>query len=181
MRVAFISLMFLALAAAAPAQQPRRPRATASASQSNMEEDKKAIAELQRRDIEANIAVDTEKLLALRTDDVVYLVPGRPPLVGKDAVRKYLEGIREELANWDMVGYEENWQEVQVVGEYAFEWGTVNIRAQKDGQRQESAAVRNVVQGLKRQPDGSWKIARVIWNLQAPQPAPPSAPAKPKE
>ena len=181
MRVAFISLILLALATAAPAQQPRRSRAAAPASQSKLEEDKKAIAELQRRDIEANIAVDTDKLLELRTDDVVYLVPGRPPLVGKDAVRKYLEGIRQELANWDMVGYEENWQEVQVVGEFAFEWGTVNIRAQKDGQRQESAAVRNVAQVLKRQPDGSWKIARAIWNLQAPQPAPPSAPPKPKE
>ena len=137
-------------------------------------------ADLQRRDIDANIAVDTEKLLALRTDDVVYLAPGRPPLVGKDAVRKYLEEIRQQLANWDMVGFEENWQEVQVAGDFAFQWGTVNIRAKQEGERRESAAARNVMQVLKRQADGSWKIARAIWNIQAPQ-VTPQVQEKPKE
>ena len=119
------------------------------------------------------MALDTEKLLALRTDDVVYLVPGRAPLVGQDAVRKYLGEIRGKLANWDMLAYEESWQEVQVVGDFAFEWGTVKIRARQEGERRESAAVRNVMQVLRRQPDGDWKIARAVWNIQSPQPAPP--------
>ena len=179
MRLAFLALMVLALAATAPAQQPRRSRPPAQSSQHPLEEDQKAIADLQRRDIEANIALDTEKLLALRTDDVVYLVPGRAPLLGQDAVRKYLGEVRGQLANWDMLAYEESWQEVQVVGDFAFEWGTVNIRARQEGERRESAAVRNVMQVLRRQPDGDWKIARAVWNIQAPQPAPP--PAKPSE
>ena len=181
MRFAFAWMIVLASISAAPAQQPRRSHAAAAAAQQHsLEADQKAIGDLQRRDIEANIAVDTEKLLALRTDDVVYLVPGRAPLVGKDAVRAYLEEIRKQLADWNMVGYEENWQEVQVVGDFAFQWGTVNIRAKQEGERRESEAVRNVVQVLKRQPDGSWKIARAIWNIQTPQPAPP-APAQQKE
>lgn len=191
MRLAFVALMVVALAAAAPAQQPRRSRPPAQSSQHPPEQDQKAIAELQRRDIEANMALDTEKLLALRTDDVVYLVPGRAPLVGQDAVRKYLGEIRGQLANWDMLAYEENWQEVQVVGDFAFEWGTVNIRAMQEGEKRESAALRNVMQVLRRQPDGDWKISRSIWNIQAPQPAPPppekpspsapQAPEKPKD
>jgi uncharacterized protein (TIGR02246 family) len=173
MRLAFVALMVLALAAAASAQQPRRSRPPAQSSQRPPEEDQKAIAELQRRDIEANMALDTERVLALCTDDVVYLVPGRAPLVGQDAVRKYLGEIRSQLANWDMLAYEESWQEVQVVGDFAFEWGTVNIRARQEGERRESAAVRNVMQVLRRQPDGDWKIARAVWNIQSPQPAPP--------
>ncbi len=191
MRLAFVALMVLALAAAAPAQQPRRSRPPAQSSQHPLEEDQKAIAELQRRDIEANMALDTEKLLALRTDDVVYLVPGRAPLVGQDAVRKYLGEIRGQLANWDMLAYEESWQEVQVVGDFAFEWGTVNIRARQEGEKRESAAVRNVMQVLRRQPDGDWKISRAVWNIQAPQPSPqqpekpsssaPQPPEKPKD
>ena len=180
MRLAFVALMVVALAAAASAQQPRRSRPPAQSSQHPPEEDQKAIAELQRRDIEANMALDTEKLLALRTDDVVYLVPGRAPLAGQDAVRKYLEEIRGQLANWDMLAYEENWQEVQVVGDFAFEWGTVNIRARQEGERRESAALRNVMQMLRRQPDGDWKISRAVWNLQSPQPAPQTGP-KPKD
>jgi uncharacterized protein (TIGR02246 family) len=175
MRLAVIAFILFALSAAV-APQARRARPSAPPPQHSLEQDQKAIAELQQHDIEANIAVDTDKILALRTDDVVYVVPGRAPLVGQDAVRKYLEEIRRQLANWDMVGYEENWQEVQVVGDFAIQWGTVNIRAQKEGERAESAAVRNVMQVLRRQPDGSWKISRAIWNLQAPQAAPQPQP-----
>jgi uncharacterized protein (TIGR02246 family) len=179
MRLAFVALMVFALTAAASAQQPRRSRPPAQSAQRPPEEDRKAIADLQRRNIEANMALDTEKLLALRTDDVVYLVPGRAPLVGQDAVRKYLEEIRGQLANWDMLGYEENWQEVQVVGDFAFEWGTADIRARREGERRESGAVRNVMQVLRRQPDGDWKIARTVWNIQSPPPAPTDV--KPKK
>lgn len=175
MRLAVIAFILFALSAAA-APQARRTRASAPPPQHSLEQDQKAIAELQQHDIEANIAVDTEKILALRTDDVVYVVPGRAPLVGQDAVRKYLEEIRHQSADWDMLAYEENWQEVQVAGDFAFEWGTVNIRARQAGESRESAAVRNVMQVLRRQPDGDWKISRAIWNLQAPQPTPPVQP-----
>lgn len=180
MRLAFVVLMVVALAAAASAQQPRRSRPPAQSSQHPPEEDRKAIAELQRRDIEANMALDTEKLLALRTDDVVYLVPGRAPLVGQDALRKYLGEIRGQLADWDMLAYEENWQEVRVVGDFAYEWGTVNIRARQEGEKRESEALRNVMQVLRRQPDGDWKISRAVWNIQSPQSAPPKS-EKPSE
>ena len=188
MRLACVALMVVALAAAASAQQPRRSRPSAHASQLPSEENRTAIADLERRDVEANMALDTEKILALRTDDVVYLMPGRAPLAGQDAVRKYLQEIRGQLANWDILAYEENWQEVQVVGDYAYEWGTINIRAMQEGEKRESAALRNVMQVLRRQPDGDWKISRAIWNIQSPQPAPPksgksseSAPPKSQE
>jgi len=181
MRLAVLWFLIFSLSIPAVALQARRQRPAAPAQQHNLEEDQKAIADLQRRDIEANIAVDTEKLMALRTDDIVYLVPGRAPLAGQEAVRKYLEEIRQQLANWDMVAYEENWQEVQVVGDFAFQWGTVNIRAQQEGEKRESAAVRNVMQVLRRQPDGGWKISRAIWNIQSPQAGPSAAAPKPEE
>ncbi len=179
MRLISLAFLLAALVLAVAAQNPRRARPPApSPSQA---EDQKAIADLQRRDIDANIALDTDKILILRTEDVVYLVPGRPPLVGQDAVRKYLEELRQQLANWDMLGYEEQWQEVQVSGDFATQWGTISIRARKEGEQRESSAVRNVMQILKRQPDGDWKIARAIWNIQSPQPAekPPAPTVKP--
>jgi len=176
-----IAVLLIVSSIATFGQTTRRQRPAPSTSQQHsLEEDQKLIADLQRRDIDANIAVDTDKLMALRTDDVVYLIPGRAPVVGQDAVRVYLEDIRKQLADWDMVGYEENWQEVQVVGDVAYEWGTINIRAQQAAEKRESSATRNVMQVLKRQPGGDWKIARAIWNIQAPQAAPTPA-AKPAE
>ncbi len=176
-----VAMVVLILVVTALGQTTRRQRPTASASQQHsQQEDQQAIADLQRRDIDANIAVDTDKIMALRTDDVVYLVPGRAPVIGQDAVRAYLEDIRKQLADWDMVGYEENWQEVQVSGDVAYEWGTIHIRAQQANEKRESSATRNVIQVLKRQPGGDWKISRAIWNIQGPQAA--AAPgAKPAE
>jgi uncharacterized protein (TIGR02246 family) len=176
MRLPFLALVLLALVVPA-LPQARRSR---SAAQPPSEEYRKAIDDLQNRDILANIALDTDKIMALRTDDVVYLVPGRAPLVGQQAVRDYLEEIRKQLADWDMEAYEENWQEVRVLGEYAYQWGAINIRAKKTGETRESAATRNVMRVLQRQPDGSWKIARVIWNIQSVPPAARQTPAKTK-
>ncbi len=175
------AIIVIITAIAAFGQTTRRPRPSAAASQQrSLEEDQKMIADLQRRDIDANIAVDTDKIMALRTDDVVYLIPGRAPVVGQEAVHAYLEDIRKQLADWDMVAYEETWQEVQVVGDLAYEWGTINIRAQQASEKRESTATRNVMQVLKRQPGGDWKIARAIWNIQGPQGAATPA-AKPAE
>ncbi len=179
MRLASTVVLVLALAAPALAQTHRQ-RPAAAPQQSSLEEDREAIGTLQERDIAANMALDVEKLLAIRTDDIVYLVPGRPPIVGSDAVRKYMEEVRRQLDNWDMLGYEETWQEVQVVGDYAVEWGTLNVRAKPSDANRESAAVRNIMQVLRRQPDGAWKIARVIWNVQSQQPASQPQP-KPKD
>ncbi len=142
MRLPFLALILLALVLPA---LPQARRSRPAAQQPPSEEDRKAIDDLQSRDILANIALDTDKIMALRTDNVVYLVPGRAPLVGRQAVRDYLEEIRKQLADWDMQAYEENWQEVRVLGEYAYQWGAINIRAKKTGETRESAATRNVV------------------------------------
>jgi uncharacterized protein (TIGR02246 family) len=178
-RFEFLALITLVLVASAGAQS-RRSRPAAPA-QNTEAEDQKAIADLQNRDILANMALDTDKILALRTHDVVYLPPGSSPLVGQEAVRKYLEEIRQQFANWDMSAYEENWQEVRILGDYAYEWGTINIRARKEGETRESAALRNVIQVLHREPDGAWRIARVIWNIQSVPAAQTSGKDRPKE
>ncbi len=180
MRLALIAAFLLDWAPTAMPQS-RRAHPAGKPAQPSLEQDQKAIEQLHQRDIAASIALDVDSLLAIRTDDIVYLVPGHPPIVGQDAVRKYMQDIRRQLANWDMVGYEENWQEVRVVGDTAIEWGTLSVRVKPPDSNRESAALRGIMQELRRQPDGSWKIARVIWNVQSPQPAPSTETAKPRD
>ena len=50
-----------------------------------MENDEKAIRELVTTWLDASKAGDTEKVLSLMTDDVVFLVAGQPPMRGKAA------------------------------------------------------------------------------------------------
>src|SRR6187401_1307706 len=53
--------------------------------QSSMTEDEKAIRRLVADWFEATKRGDLDAVLALMTDDVVFLVPGKPPMMGKPA------------------------------------------------------------------------------------------------
>ena len=50
-----------------------------------MNNDEKAIRQLIATWVDASKAGDTEKVLSLMADDVVFLVPGQPPMRGKAA------------------------------------------------------------------------------------------------
>ena len=89
--------------------------------------------------------------------------PHQTPVVGKPAVRAMLESMREQSRNIEVLSYEQNWQQVHLEGDYAFEWGTFVSTIRRNGQE----AIRhtyNVLRVLRRQADGSWKIYRTIWN-----------------
>jgi uncharacterized protein (TIGR02246 family) len=172
-KVALSLALLLCCAAAAQTRARRAEPAAKAAPAATLAEDEKAINDLQARDIAANLALDVDKLMDLRTADVVYLAPGRAPLVGAAAVRQYYEGIARKLANADILAYEENWQEVRVFGDYAYQWGSTFLRIKPPESDKETATTENMLRILARQPDGSWKISRVIWN-----PAPENASKK---
>ncbi len=122
-----------------------------------------AVRELHRREIAATQAFDIETLLSLLTDDVVSLPPHQTPVVGKPAVRAMLESMREHSRNIEVLGYEQNWQQVHLEGDYAFEWGAFVSTIRRNGQETVRQTF-NVLRVLRRQADGSWKIQRTIWN-----------------
>ncbi len=174
MRSALVLSLALLLAGMAGAQtRPRRPaaRPPQGPPPATLQEDEQAIDDLQNRDIAANLALKVSDLMDLRTDDVVYLVPGLAPLVGAPAVRQYYEQMAKELANFDILAYEANWQEVRVVGDYAYQWGTTFRRVKPPVGNKETATTEKMLRILARQPDGAWKISRVIWN-SAPEKKP---------
>jgi len=142
-----------------PAQKPSQPPATQA-------QDREAIAALQKGTIAASMAFDVNALLDLWTDDAVLLPPRHEPIVGKAALRRFLEEKRQQYANYDMLAYDEEWNEVMVVGEYAYQWGMVSFRMKPTTGSEIEAAV-HAVRILKREDDGYWRVARTIWN-QAP-------------
>jgi uncharacterized protein (TIGR02246 family) len=136
--------------------------------------DLRAIDDLHRRDIAANKAYDVEALAALWTDDVVTMPPGMAPIVGKKANRDLLEANEVQAKQIDILGYEQQWEEIRVLGDYAYEWGifrsTAKLKAAPTSDPIKSEF--RVMRVLKRQPDGGWKVHRSIWN-SAPPPEPP--------
>jgi uncharacterized protein (TIGR02246 family) len=137
--------------------------------------DLRAIEELHKRDVAANKAYDVEALAALWTDDVVNMPPASPPVVGKKANRELLEAAAPQAKLLD-IDYTQQWQEIQILGDYAYEWGIFRsaVKPKTAGEGEPLKAEFRVMRILKRQPDNSWKVYRSIWN-SAPPPDLPKA------
>ncbi len=162
---ALLIALFLTWPAAAQTKHPRRAApAEAGEQRSHEAEDRAAIQKLQERDIAASIAYDVEGLMSLWTDDGVLMVPQRAPIVGRQGLRAFYEQQRDQMANVEVLAYEEQWQEVRILGDYAYEWGQIHGRTRKGQGKAESDVVVNAMRILKRDEDGNWKVARAIWN-----------------
>jgi len=126
-------------------------------------QDREGIAAVQKGIIAASMAFDVNAMLDQWTDDGVLLAPRHEPVVGKAALRKFFREKKDQYANYDMLAYEERWDEVMVVGDYAYQWGTVSYRMKPPGASEFGGAV-HALRILKHEEDGGWRVARAIWN-----------------
>ncbi len=163
MRSMMVALLVLVIAASGMAQKKHRTSAPGG-QQPSRQEDEAGIRKLQERDIAASTAFDVEALLALWTDDGVLLAPGQAPISGKDNLRAFYEKYRDTMANAEILSYEEQWQEVRILGDYAYQWGQIRLRRRTGQSKEESADVVNAMRILKRADDGSWRVNRAIYN-----------------
>jgi uncharacterized protein (TIGR02246 family) len=166
----FLFLLLAVFVAAFAQRQRRQPAAPSGTEQAQdrLFADQRAIARLQEQDIAANTALDVDALVALTTDDVVLLPPGRAPVVGHQGLRSFYKGILEQAPDAQVLAYSEQWEEVRVLGDFAVQWGTITERAKPSTTATETSSAVHAMRVLARQPDGSWKIARAMWNAAPP-------------
>lgn len=131
-------------------------------------EDVRAIEELHRRDVEAAKAFDVEALTGLATEGVVILPPDALPLEGSSALREMLEPLRGQRAELEVTDYDQEWQELIVAGDYAFEWAIVRTSARVKASGEIIREKQKLLRVLKRTQDGRWKVHRAMWNNLAP-------------
>ncbi len=115
------------------------------------------------RDQAAAQAKDVNTLRGLWTDDCVLLPPGRLPIVGKEAVWSYIQEQYEELEGVEILEYRQEFQEVTLAGDWAFEWGVFKGAAQPAGEDVQYTRAK-LFRVLQRQPDGTWRVSRSIWH-----------------
>jgi uncharacterized protein (TIGR02246 family) len=126
-----------------------------------MPTDEDAIRQLVATWLDASRAGDTDKVLSLMTDDVVFLTPGHPPMRGKAAFAASLASLK----SFDIQGSSEI-EEIEIVGDWAWMWTrlTVTMTPKNGGPPVERAG--NTLSILNRRA-GAWKIARDA-NMLAP-------------
>jgi uncharacterized protein (TIGR02246 family) len=121
-----------------------------------MHDDEQAIRQLVATWMEATKAGDTAAVLDLMTDDVVFLVTGQLPMIGKAAFATALEG-QGGSARPQFDGRSEI-KEIQVLGDWAFMWTKLTVLVTPPG----AATVTRTGHTLSvlRKQGGTWRLAR---------------------
>ena len=106
-------------------------------------------------------AGDLESFLDTFTDDVVWMPPSQPDLIGKEACRSLAKGLLDQT-NFEQVATPS--EEIVVAGDWAFDRFRVTWVATPSAGGESSQSNFRGFRVLRRQEDSSWKIARYIWN-----------------
>jgi uncharacterized protein (TIGR02246 family) len=180
-RIAVLAILLIAIPSFAQTKRSTRRSEATPAQKQQFADDQEAINALHDKDIQASLALDADALQSLWADDIVTIAPGGPPIVGKAANRAALDKHIEEMRSTEILAYNEQFQEIQVVGDWAFEYGTITGRTRPFKGGQEQQLQFNVMRILKRQPDTTWRIARSIYNDATPVPTTPEQPKSKKD
>ncbi|MCU1335899.1 MAG: SgcJ/EcaC family oxidoreductase [Bryobacterales bacterium] len=115
-----------------------------------------AIRELIATWLRASAAGDSETLSTLMADDVVFLLPGQPPMRGRETFMKSFQSMIQKIrleATSDI-------QEIQVVGDWAYCWNHLSVTMTPIEGGPPSRRSGHILTILRREPDGHWVIFR---------------------
>jgi uncharacterized protein (TIGR02246 family) len=127
--------------------------------------DEQQIRDLVSTWMQATQAGDVDTVLGLMTDDVVFLVPGRPPMDKAgfaDAAHAQAAGEAPSFEGRSDI------QEIQVAGDWAFMWTRLSVVATPPDGAPPVERAGHTLTVLRREA-GRWKLARDA-NLLAPVP-----------
>ena len=132
----------------------------------SIKNDVRAIEIVNRQDVQFALAGDKTKMMSQWTDDFVLLPPAGPIMRGRVFIANAFEGIDSP----EIVDYVLDIQEVTILGDHAFEWGTYHytVRPRDGGEAVQTSG--KLMRILQRQPDGSWKMYRGMATADAPTP-----------
>ena len=108
---------------------------------------------------------DVDRILSYWTDDAVVFPPGLPPLIGKAALREYVENSLR------IPGFKISWQSTDVKFSpdlklaYMFSENSVTMNGPDD---KPVTTKGRAVTIWRREPNGEWRCAVDIWN-EAPR------------
>lgn len=129
-----------------------------------MQQDEQEIRQLVSTWMEATKAGDIDTVLSLMADDVVFLVTGQPPMVGKSAFAEAARAQSGQAAP-TFEGVSEI-QEIQVLGEWAYMWTRLKVVVTPPGGASSMTRTGHTLSILKKQ-NGKWVLARDA-NMLAP-------------
>lgn len=167
LRVLALLSLSVAFAMCAPASE-EEPEAEAT-----VEADLEAIGGLREVYAAAVNAGDVDRLTDSFTEDAVVMPPNEPVVTGYEAIESWFEANFEQFTTELRVSSDE----VEVVDGWAFDRGTYTLTLTPKAEGEPTEDNGKYIDILQKQPDGSWKYARSIWNSDRPFPGTEEAPS----
>jgi uncharacterized protein (TIGR02246 family) len=122
-----------------------------------MQTNEQEVRELVATWIEATKAGDADTVLSLMAEDVVFLVTGQSPMIGKSAFAAAMQAQSSQgPAQFDG---ESEIQEIQVLGDWAYMWTKLSVVVTPPGGAPPMMRSGHTLSVLKKQA-GKWVIAR---------------------
>jgi uncharacterized protein (TIGR02246 family) len=122
-----------------------------------MQADEQEIRQLVVTWMEASKAGDAETVLSLMADDVVFLVAGQPPMVGKSAFAAAMQAQPDQ--GRPHIDGKSEIQEIQVLGDWAYMWTKLTVVITPPGGASPITRAGHTLSILKKQ-GGRWLLAR---------------------
>lgn len=124
-----------------------------------------AVAQIWEEYASSLMAGDIERWLSLWTEDGVQLPPDELPVVGKERIRERNRAVADRFAFANM---EIRNAEVVSAGDWAYARGTYTAMLTPAGGGDTIHIDGKYMTILRREPDGSWRIHRDIFNSNVP-------------
>ena len=113
--------------------------------------DLRAIEAITQEDVQAALANNTARMMAQWTEDFVLLQPAAPVLRGRSTIAEVFRGVESAV---EILEYVLDIQEVTVLGDHAFQWGTYRHSMRPRGGGETVVTVGKLMRILQRQRDG---------------------------
>jgi uncharacterized protein (TIGR02246 family) len=134
-------------------------------SQANVQADVDAIKKLSDEYGAMVTSGDTEGFLNLFTDDAILMPPNQKMIIGKEGIRAMVQALFKTTKEIDLIEITTP-SEIRVFGDWAFDLGITTFKSKGKPLEETNKYIR-IWQKLA---DGSWKLARVIFNSNNPLP-----------
>lgn len=131
---------------------------------SSQDADMAVIEKLHETDMAAAKIHDINTLITLMTDDCILLPPGQEPIRGHDAIWRFMQEQLPESQKYKITEYVQHFEEVKIIGDWAYEWATFHGTYHLISGGPDLYERSRLFRILRRQSDGSWKVARSIWH-----------------
>ena len=138
------------------------------AENSNSEE-KKEIEAFNKKFLELHLKMDTPGIMAMWAEDGVDLMQGEAPLVGRQTISKWLDGVLAQIQGYKVTKEELEFHDIQVCGDWATEWATEQQVAKAPEGKPDFEGYGKIALILHRDASGEWKVKQEMWN-SSPKP-----------